>query len=87
METPELVSAIPLNHIGLDHPTPFEAAFEEHRCCCVISPVTSPLQGSATLTDAQAADLQAGRWYVNIHTAANPGGEVRGRKNVTGLDQ
>ncbi len=39
----------------------------------------SPVTGSATLTDAQAADLQAGRYYVNIHTAANPGGEIRGQ--------
>ena len=39
----------------------------------------SPFQGSATLTDAQAADLGAGMWYVNIHTAANPGGEIRGQ--------
>ena len=36
--------------------------------------VTSPASGKATLTDAQAADLMAGRWYVNIHTAANKGG-------------
>ncbi|HEY3794759.1 MAG TPA: CHRD domain-containing protein [Bradyrhizobium sp.] len=40
---------------------------------------TSPVQGSATLTDAQAADLTAGKYYVNIHTAANPGGEIRGQ--------
>jgi hypothetical protein len=40
---------------------------------------TSPVQGSATLTDAQAADLQEGRYYINIHTAANPGGEIRGQ--------
>ena len=33
----------------------------------------------ATLTDAQAADLQEGRWYINIHTAANRGGEIRGQ--------
>ena len=39
----------------------------------------SPVTGSATLTDAQAADLQAGRYYVNIDTAANPGGEIRGQ--------
>jgi hypothetical protein len=40
--------------------------------------LTGPAQGKATLTDAQAADLTAGRWYVNIHTAANKGGEIRG---------
>jgi CHRD domain len=44
-----------------------------------ITPNASAFQGSATLTDAQAADLLAGRWYVNIHTAANPGGELRGQ--------
>ena len=39
----------------------------------------SPLKGEATLTDAQAADLQAGKWYFNVHTAANKGGEIRGQ--------
>jgi hypothetical protein len=39
----------------------------------------SPLKGEATLTDAQAADLAAGKWYFNIHTAANKGGEIRGQ--------
>jgi CHRD domain len=40
---------------------------------------SSPAEGSATLTDAQAADLMAGKYYVNVHTAANPGGEIRGQ--------
>ena len=40
---------------------------------------SSPVEGSATLTDAQAADLAAGKYYVNVHTAANPGGEIRGQ--------
>src|ERR1700735_613012 len=40
---------------------------------------TSPVSGSATLTDAQAADLTAGKYYINVHTAANPGGEIRGQ--------
>lgn len=42
----------------------------------------SPVQGRAVLTAAQAADLLAGKWYVNLHTAANPGGELRGQVGV-----
>jgi hypothetical protein len=39
----------------------------------------SPITGTATLTDAQVADLMAGRLYVNIHTASNRPGEIRGQ--------
>jgi CHRD domain len=39
----------------------------------------SPIEGSATLTDAQAADLMAGNLYINVHTAANKSGEIRGQ--------
>ena len=39
----------------------------------------SPITGTATLTDAQAADLAAGKYYVNVHTAANRGGEIHGQ--------
>ena len=41
--------------------------------------LTSPIQGSGTMTDAQMADLTAGKCYVNIHTAANKAGELRGQ--------
>lgn len=44
-----------------------------------ITPATSGSEGSATLTDAQAADLLAGKYYVNVHTEANKGGEIRGQ--------
>ena len=47
-----------------------------------INPIANGMEGSATLTAAQAADLMAGRWYANVHTAANPGGEVRGQMTV-----
>jgi hypothetical protein len=39
----------------------------------------SPIKGEATLDDAKAADLVAGKWYVNIHTKDNPMGEIRGQ--------
>ncbi|WP_206997355.1 CHRD domain-containing protein [Trinickia mobilis] len=41
--------------------------------------LASPIDGSATLTDSQVADLMAGKWYFNVHTAANPSGEIRGQ--------
>lgn len=34
--------------------------------------------GGATLTEQQAADLLAGRWYVDVQTAKFPDGEIRG---------
>lgn len=39
----------------------------------------SPAKGETVLTAAQVADLMAGKWYANVHTAANPGGEIRGQ--------
>ena len=39
----------------------------------------SPYTGTAGLTDAQLADLVAGKWYVNIHTPKFPNGEIRGQ--------
>lgn len=43
-------------------------------------PATSaPLEATVTLTPAAIADMKAGSLYVNVHTAANPMGEVRGQ--------
>lgn len=44
-------------------------------------PLTSPLRGEAALTPVQTADLMAGKWYINLHTAAHPAGEIRGQVN------
>ncbi len=50
----------------------------------VIAPIgganpTSPVSGSVTLTDDQAKALRSNKFYVNVHTAANAGGEIRGQ--------
>ena len=44
-----------------------------------MSPIVSPINGKATLTPAQAKELLDGKWYLNIHTKANPNGEIRGQ--------
>jgi hypothetical protein len=35
--------------------------------------------GKTALSGADAADLMAGNWYINIHTSMFPGGEIRGQ--------
>lgn len=45
-------------------------------------PLTSPIDGSARLTLDQVSQLLGGLYYVNLHTAAFPGGEIRGQINV-----
>jgi CHRD domain len=43
------------------------------------SSIASPVEGKATVTPEQAKDLLDGKWYLNLHTTANPGGEIRGQ--------
>jgi hypothetical protein len=43
------------------------------------SSIASPIDGKATLTAEQVKDLEDGKWYFNLHTQANPGGEIRGQ--------
>ena len=58
---------------------PAEAGKNGGVAVAIPNATSSPAEGSAMLTDAQAADLTAGKYYVNVHTAANPGGEIRGQ--------
>ncbi len=48
-----------------------------------ITGFTNTPAGSVTntiqLSEAQEADMLAGKWYYNVHTAANGGGEIRGQ--------
>ncbi|MET0657012.1 MAG: CHRD domain-containing protein [Steroidobacteraceae bacterium] len=61
----------------------FHGPAEPGKDAGVAVPVTgelkSPITSKATLTDAQAADLLAGKYYLNFHTQANPKGELRGQ--------
>jgi hypothetical protein len=75
-----------LTYSGLSGPAtaahfhgPAEAGKNAGVAVAIPGATASPAEGSATLTDAQAADLIAGKYYVNVHTAANPGGEIRGQ--------
>jgi hypothetical protein len=43
-----------------------------------------PIGGSVRLTPQEADDLLAGKWYFNVHTAANPSGEIRGQLKEVG---
>ena len=45
-------------------------------------PMNSPMTGSVTLNAAQVAEMSAGSWYVNLHTAAHPDGEIRGQLQI-----
>ena len=41
--------------------------------------LASPIQGAGAMTDAQIADLAAGKCYFNLHTDAHKPGELRGQ--------
>ena len=47
----------------------------------------NPSIGSTVIDNFQAADLLAGLWYINIHTANNPGGEIRGQVLVSSVPE
>lgn len=55
------------------------AAPGENAAPVVTIDVSELAEGSVTLDDTQEADLLAERWYLNLHTAENPGGEIRGQ--------
>ena len=48
------------------------------------SPIAAVMDGTIALTGTDAQDLTDGLWYVNVHTAANQGGELRGQLMLPG---
>jgi hypothetical protein len=46
---------------------------------------SNPMTGSAVLTDPQITLLMAGKYYINIHTEKNKGGEIRGQLAPYGM--
>ena len=75
-----------MNYEGLSGPATMAhihgPAIETQNAGVVIgfnNPVSSPMSGQVILTPAQLADLKAGKWYVNVHTSDNKGGEIRGQ--------
>ncbi|CCD96545.1 conserved exported hypothetical protein [Bradyrhizobium sp. ORS 375] len=74
-----------INFSGLSGPpigAHFHGPSEPGKNAGIVLPFKSPeppITGAAALTEAQAADLLAGKWYANVHTQANPGGEIRGQ--------
>ncbi len=62
-----------ITHIDFHGPaSPAEAAGAVQR-------IRSLSGGSATLSDAEAADLIGGYWNITIHTRSHPEGEIRGQ--------
>ena len=57
----------------------FHAHSRPSKTAGVSKSVESLAGGSATLSEAEAADLIAGTWYIDIHTRAHPEGEIRGQ--------
>lgn len=45
-------------------------------------PYDSPMDGQAKMTLDQVSQMLGGLYYVNLHTAAFPAGEIRGQLNV-----
>ncbi len=45
----------------------------------VITMSEAIMEGKAEITDDQISELEDGKYYVNIHTEKNPGGEIRGQ--------
>jgi hypothetical protein len=44
-----------------------------------LNPARAAITGQLRITPEQFTQLESGQWYVNLHTAAHPQGEIRGQ--------
>ena len=75
-----------INHRGMTGPATaahFHGPANPGQNAGVLVPIANinaqPVKGQVVITAQQAGDLAAGRWYINIHSARYPGGEIRGQ--------
>ena len=75
-----------INYSGLSGPVTgahFHGPALEGKNIGIAVPITgslaTPINGTATLSTTQLKELMEGKWYINLHTAANPNGEIRGQ--------
>ena len=75
-----------INHSGMTGPATaahFHGPANPGQNAGVLVPIANinaqPVKGQVVITAQQAGDLAAGRWYINIHSARYPGGEIRGQ--------
>lgn len=54
-------------------------AAEDENAPPVVDMSDAIMEGSGDITDDQLSDLEAGKYYVNVHTEEHPDGEVRGQ--------
>lgn len=83
----DLTGNATLGHIHGPTPDPAPTSFTENASPLITLHTLSGWNASATnggfagtlsLTSGQAADLFAGKFYINVHTQTNGGGEIRG---------
>ena len=91
LETTERALAYRVTYTGLSGPStmghfhgPAAAGANAPPVVTVGDNAKLPIGGSVRLSEQEMEDLLAGKWYFNIHTAANPGGEIRGQLKEVG---
>lgn len=74
------------NPLTADIHGPAEPGVESSNSVVLFDSATSPIVGSAKISDKNALNLMNGLLYIQIHTANNPLGEIRGQIDLAGIE-